>query len=103
MSLVCRCCESGNKDLVKLLLEHGADGRIHPITKYSPLYIACYYGKKDIAEIILKVRPPNYSACYSYTFFSDGKTKKTMGPSYFFELQYFLPSKIFIVHIYFGK
>jgi ankyrin repeat protein len=53
--LVCRACEMGHKEIVKTLLEHNADGRIHPVTKYSPLYIACYNGKKDIVELLLKV------------------------------------------------
>ncbi|KAB7496364.1 Leucine-rich repeat serine/threonine-protein kinase 1 [Armadillidium nasatum] len=56
-TLLYRACEEGQKDLVRLLLEHNADGRIHPETKYSPLYIACYYGRKDIAEILLKRFP----------------------------------------------
>lgn len=51
----CRASEEGQKEIVKLLIEYGADGRIHPVTKYSPLYIACYGGRKDIAEILLKV------------------------------------------------
>lgn len=45
----------GRKDLVKILLDHKADGRIHPITRYSPLYIVAFKGKRDIVEIILKV------------------------------------------------
>lgn len=48
-------CEVGRKDIVKILLDHKADGRIHPITRYSPLYIVAFKGKKDIVEILLKV------------------------------------------------
>lgn len=50
-----RACEIGNKELVKILLDAGADGRIHSVTKYSPLYIACYSGHKDIVTLLLKV------------------------------------------------
>lgn len=45
------------QDVVLYLIDHGADGRIHPVTKYSPLYIAAYNGKKDIVEILLKRFP----------------------------------------------
>lgn len=45
----------GRKDIVKMLLDYKADGRIHPITRYSPLYIVAFKGKKDIVEILLKV------------------------------------------------
>lgn len=38
---------------MKILLDHGADGRSHSVTKYSPLYIACYHGHRDIAEMLL--------------------------------------------------
>jgi ankyrin repeat protein len=54
--VVFRACEMGRKEMVKTLLEYNADGRIHPVTKYSPLYIACYNGRKDIVELLLKVR-----------------------------------------------
>lgn len=36
-----------------LLLEHGADGRVHPVTKYSPLYVACYNGHLGIARTLM--------------------------------------------------
>lgn len=48
-------CEAGQKDIVQLLIDNGADARVHPVTKYSPLYIACYNGHKDITELLLKV------------------------------------------------
>ncbi|XP_024943937.1 leucine-rich repeat serine/threonine-protein kinase 1 isoform X2 [Cephus cinctus] len=50
-------CEMGHKDIVRLLLDHGADCRIHPVTKYSPLYIACYNGKLEIVELLLRHFP----------------------------------------------
>lgn len=56
-TLLFKACEGGNKELVELLLENGADGRVHPVTKYSPLYIAAYYGHKDIVSILLKRFP----------------------------------------------
>lgn len=46
-------CQIGNKDIVKVLLEHHADGRYHSFTKYSPLYIACYHGHREIVELLL--------------------------------------------------
>ncbi|KAG8224988.1 hypothetical protein J437_LFUL005999, partial [Ladona fulva] len=56
-TLLFTACESGLKETVKVLLANEADGRIHPVTKYSPLYIACYYGKRDIVELLLKKFP----------------------------------------------
>lgn len=38
-----------------MLLDAGADGRIHPVTKYSPLYISCYHGHKEMVSMLLKV------------------------------------------------
>jgi hypothetical protein len=57
--------------------ERGARAVIHPVTKYSPLYIAAYNGKKDIVEILLKKFPelinvqtvekwlPLHAACFN--------------------------------------
>ncbi|XP_049858112.1 leucine-rich repeat serine/threonine-protein kinase 1 isoform X1 [Schistocerca gregaria] len=56
-TLLFMACESGRKEIAKVLLEYDADGRMHPVTKYSPLYIACYSGKKDIVEMLLKKFP----------------------------------------------
>lgn len=50
-------CEMGHKDIVRLLLDHGADCRMHPVTKYCPLYIACYNGKVEIVELLLRHFP----------------------------------------------
>ena len=52
-----KASEYGHRDVVSFLIESGADGRMHPVTKYSPLYIAAYNGKKDIVEILLKKFP----------------------------------------------
>ena len=56
-TLLFKACEEGKVDIVKLLLEYGADGRVHPITKCSPLYIACHHGYKAIVIILLENFP----------------------------------------------
>ncbi|OXA37186.1 Leucine-rich repeat serine/threonine-protein kinase 1 [Folsomia candida] len=56
-SLLFKACEIGNKELVRMLLDAGADGRIHPVTKYSPLYISCYHGHKEMVSMLLKKFP----------------------------------------------
>ncbi|CAH1285512.1 unnamed protein product [Diabrotica balteata] len=52
-TLLFTACQIGNKEIVKILLDQGADGRCHSVTKYSPLYIACYSGHRDIVELLL--------------------------------------------------
>ncbi|CAG2179456.1 unnamed protein product, partial [Oppiella nova] len=47
-TLLFKACQDGYTNIVELLISAGADGRIHPVTKYSPLYIACYLGRKEI-------------------------------------------------------
>ncbi|KAL7304930.1 hypothetical protein TKK_0002728 [Trichogramma kaykai] len=49
--------ETGQRDMVKLLLDNGANCTIHPVTRYCPLYIACYNGKLDIVEMLLRQFP----------------------------------------------
>lgn len=51
--LVFSACETGNRQIVKILLDYGADGRYHSVTKYSPLYIACYQGHREVVEMLL--------------------------------------------------
>ncbi|CAG9789931.1 unnamed protein product [Diatraea saccharalis] len=46
-------CEAGLTSVVAALLEAGADGRCHPITRYGPLYVACYQGHLEIAKLLL--------------------------------------------------
>ena len=76
-SLLFKASEHGQKEVVKFLIERGAAAVIHPVTKYSPLYIAAYNGKKDIVEILLKKFPelinvqtvekwlPLHAACFN--------------------------------------
>lgn len=46
-------CEAGNRQIAKILLDFGADGRCHSVTKYSPLYIASYQGQREVVEMLL--------------------------------------------------
>ena len=76
-SLLFKASEHGQKEIVKFLIEKGAAAVIHPVTKYSPLYIAAYNGKKEIVEILLKKFPelinvqtvekwlPLHAACFN--------------------------------------
>ena len=76
-SLLFKASEHGQKEVVRFLIEKGAAAVIHPVTKYSPLYIAAYNGKKDIVEILLKKFPelinvktvekwlPLHAACFN--------------------------------------
>ena len=50
ISLSFKASEYGHRDVVSFLIESGADGRMHPVTKYSPLYIAAYNGKKEVGS-----------------------------------------------------
>ncbi len=52
-TLLFKASEYGHREVVSFLLDNGADGRIHPVTKYSPLYIAAYNGHKDVVELLL--------------------------------------------------
>ncbi|CAB0014704.1 unnamed protein product [Nesidiocoris tenuis] len=62
-TLLFTACEAGRKDIAKLLLEYGADGRVHQITKHSPLHIAIVKGRKDIVDLLLKKFPELVQQC----------------------------------------
>ena len=76
-SLLFKASEHGQREVVRYLIEKGASAVIHPVTKYSPLYIAAYNGKKEIVEILLKKFPelinvqtvekwlPLHAACFN--------------------------------------
>ena len=51
-TLLFKAAEYGHRDVVQFLLDQGADARIHPVTKYSPLYIAAYNGKKEVGRCL---------------------------------------------------
>ncbi|XP_022652148.1 leucine-rich repeat serine/threonine-protein kinase 1-like isoform X3 [Varroa destructor] len=56
-TLLYKASEDGEVELVKALIEFGADGRLHPLTRHSPLYIAASRGKKDVVDILLEQFP----------------------------------------------
>ncbi|XP_052899999.1 leucine-rich repeat serine/threonine-protein kinase 1 [Anopheles moucheti] len=45
--------QTGSERIVHLLLEAGADGRAHAVTKYSPLYTAVHNGHTKVASMLL--------------------------------------------------
>ncbi len=54
-TLLYRAAELGRLEIVKSLLKYQADSRIHPVTHYSPLYIATRAGHYTVVELLLKV------------------------------------------------
>src|SRR6218665_1025975 len=56
-TLLFKACQEGHSQSVSLLIDSGADGRQHPFTKYSPLYIASYHGRLEIVKLILSRFP----------------------------------------------
>ncbi|KAM3958672.1 LOW QUALITY PROTEIN: leucine-rich repeat kinase [Aphomia sociella] len=49
--------EAGLTAVAAALLHAGADGRAHPVTKYSPLYIASCHGHTEVARLLLSHFP----------------------------------------------
>lgn len=52
-TLIFSAAQSGNENIVALLLEAGADGRAHTVTKYSPLYTAVHNGHMKVTKMLL--------------------------------------------------
>ncbi|XP_055623482.1 leucine-rich repeat serine/threonine-protein kinase 1 isoform X2 [Toxorhynchites rutilus septentrionalis] len=49
--------QNGSERIVRLLLDAGADGRAHAVTKYSPLYTAVHNGHTRVASLLLERFP----------------------------------------------
>lgn len=52
-----RSAQSGYESITNRLLDAGADGRSHTVTKYSPLYAAVHHGHYNIAKKMLEKFP----------------------------------------------
>ncbi|XP_062127004.1 LOW QUALITY PROTEIN: leucine-rich repeat serine/threonine-protein kinase 1 [Drosophila sulfurigaster albostrigata] len=52
-TLLFLACQSGFESITQRLLDAGADGRSHAVTKYSPLYAAVHNGHYGIAKLML--------------------------------------------------
>ncbi|XP_037942769.1 leucine-rich repeat serine/threonine-protein kinase 1 isoform X2 [Teleopsis dalmanni] len=53
-TLLFLAAQSGFENITHRLLDAGADGRSHAVTKYSPLYIAVHHGHYNIAKVMLE-------------------------------------------------
>lgn len=56
-TLIFSAAQSGNENIVEMLLEAGADGRAHTITSYTPLYIAIHTGHLGVTKMLLEKFP----------------------------------------------
>ena len=56
-TLLFKACQEGHLEIVQLLISVGSDGRVHPVTKYSPLYISAYNGRLHICQLLLQHFP----------------------------------------------
>lgn len=56
-TLLFSAAQSGNESIVKMLLEAGADGRAHTVTKYSPLYTAVHNGNMNVTKVLMNRFP----------------------------------------------
>lgn len=63
-TLLFKACQEGHLEIVAMLIAAGSDGRQHPVTKYTPLYISAYHGRLQICELLLK-HFPEMAAIYT--------------------------------------
>lgn len=56
-TLIFCAAQAGNDVILKMLLEAGADGRAHAVTRYSPLYTAVHNGHVEITKMLLAKFP----------------------------------------------
>ncbi|XP_067619795.1 leucine-rich repeat serine/threonine-protein kinase 1 isoform X3 [Eurosta solidaginis] len=56
-SLLFIAVQAGHEGITNRLLDAGADGRSHAVTKYSPLYAAVHHGHYNIAKLLLEKFP----------------------------------------------
>ncbi len=56
-TLLFLAAQLGNGKILGMLLDGGADGRAHPVTKYSPLYVACHNGHLGVSKVLLERFP----------------------------------------------
>ncbi|XP_055684527.1 leucine-rich repeat serine/threonine-protein kinase 1 isoform X1 [Lutzomyia longipalpis] len=52
-TLIFSSAQAGNEVIVRMLLEAGADGRAHAVTRYSPLYTAVHNGHVEVTKMLL--------------------------------------------------
>lgn len=63
MEFVFSAVQYGYENILQRLIEAGADGRSHAVTKYSPLYAAVHHGHYNITRIILDSFPELIQVC----------------------------------------
>jgi Ankyrin repeats (3 copies) len=56
-TLLFTAAQLGNESILSMLLDAGADGRAHAVTRYSPLYTAVHHGHTKVAKILLERFP----------------------------------------------
>lgn len=56
-TLLFMAAQNGQEDIVEMLIDSGADGRAHAVTKYSPLYTAVHHGHINVTRLLLEKFP----------------------------------------------